>query len=181
MEGPSGAMVSTLLRSLVRPNGPLAGRLAAAALGASLLGGCVSEATYEQSVADARAARSESARRDAMLAQLHAQSMAINERLQTEMARQADVQRMLLTEMSRVREASQARHEPAPRTAAGQGETAALQQRIRQLEQQQRQATARAEELQAELTRLQASRAQLTRGRKGGGQTVQLDVTDPWY
>ena len=147
---------------------------------ATLLGGCVSEATYAQSVADARAARGEAARRDAMLAQLHAQSLALNERLQGELARQADVQRMLLIEMSRVREASQARPEAGARAAARPADTAALTQRIRQLEQQQQAAVSRAEELQAELTRLQATRAQAAKTRKGN-PIVQLDVTDPWY
>ncbi|RYE93973.1 MAG: hypothetical protein EOO75_03125 [Myxococcales bacterium] len=155
-------------------------RLAAVVLGASLLGGCVSEAVYQQSAADARAARSESARREAMLAQLHTQSMAVNERLQTELARQADVQRMLLSEMSRVREAAQARHEPGPKAAPAPAETAALTQRIRQLEQQQAAAVSRVQELQSELTRLQATRVQAAKARKGTS-IVQLDVTDPWY
>ena len=151
--------------------------LAAVLASAALLGGCVSEATYAQSAADTRA---ESARREAVLAELQAQSLAVNERLQAELTRQAEVQLRLLGELSRMHERSATHAEASAKPAPNAAEVTALTQRIRQLEQQQRQAVSRAEELQAELSRLQASRNQLARTRKPN-PSVQLDVSDPWY
>lgn len=145
----------------------------------SALGGCVSEATYEQSVLDARAARTEAARRDEIQAQLHAQMLALNERLQVELSRQTQLQEQLLVQMARMHEAEGARGGAASAKGHRAAEVHALQQQVRQLEEQQRETQRRAEELQAEVTRLQG-RPRVIRTTNGRAP-VKIDTENPWY
>jgi predicted RNase H-like nuclease (RuvC/YqgF family) len=151
--------------------------------GAALLGGCVSQATYEEAVQDARqaregAARYESSQRDVKIGDLQVQMLNATIQFQSELRRQVEAQQTLANELIRLRQATDRQAAQHGKEPAGASSELALQERIRELEKQQQAAATRAEALESELRRLQTG--QKDPRSKKTIQAVELDLIDPW-
>jgi predicted RNase H-like nuclease (RuvC/YqgF family) len=162
-----------------------AGRLAAVLALAPALAGCVSQATYEEAVQDARqaregAARYEASQRDVKISDLQAQMLTATIQFQSELRRQAEAQQALAQELIRLRQTAdrKTRH-PQGGDESGESEQA-LRDRIRDLEKQQQSMAERSDALEAELQRVRTSQKNTAPAQKKAIRAVELDLVDPW-